>query len=40
MSPPWVIRRLTALDESHIRGLAAVSVDCVAGGASIGFMQP
>jgi GNAT superfamily N-acetyltransferase len=40
MSPPWTIRRLMSLDETHIRGLAALTVDCVAGGASIGFMHP
>ena len=34
------IRRLGALDESHVRGLAQVLCDCVAGGASVSFMQP
>ena len=34
------IRRLTALDEAHICALAQVLCDCVAGGASVSFMQP
>jgi GNAT superfamily N-acetyltransferase len=34
------IRRLGTLDESHVRGLAQVLCDCVAGGASVSFMQP
>lgn len=34
------IRRVTALDDTDIDGLAAVLADCVAGGASVGFMQP
>src|SRR5258708_27644906 len=33
-------RRLVSLDESHIRGLAQVLLDCVQGGASVSFMQP
>ncbi|GAC1344055.1 MAG: GNAT family N-acetyltransferase [Myxococcales bacterium] len=34
------IRRLLALDEPRIRGLAQVLLDCVEGGASVGFLQP
>ena len=33
-------RRLTALDDTHLRGLAQVLCDCVEGGASVGFMRP
>ena len=34
------IRRIDTLDERLIAQLADVTQDCVAGGASIGFMQP
>jgi GNAT superfamily N-acetyltransferase len=34
------IRRLTELGEAEIAQLAAVLLDCVAGGASVGFMAP
>jgi ribosomal protein S18 acetylase RimI-like enzyme len=37
---PWTLRRLHTLDESHLEGLADVLIDCVEGGASVGFMQP
>lgn len=37
---PVRIRRVTALLDADIDGLAAVLLDCVAGGASVGFMQP
>ncbi len=36
----WSIRRLFALDESTRNGLCDVLVDCVEGGASVGFLQP
>ncbi len=36
----WEIRRLHAVDEQQIEALADVMIDCVEGGASIGFMQP
>ena len=36
----WKIRRLTELDDTHIGALADVLLDCVQGGASIGFMHP
>ena len=34
------VRRLAALTDPDIEGLAAVLFDCVEGGASVGFMQP
>jgi GNAT superfamily N-acetyltransferase len=34
------IRRLDRLTEPDIEGLAGVLADCVAGGASVGFMAP
>lgn len=34
------IRRADVLADSDIDGLAAVLLDCVAGNASVGFMQP
>ena len=37
---PITTRRLAALDETHIRGLAQVLFDCVEGGASVSFMRP
>jgi GNAT superfamily N-acetyltransferase len=41
MSPTaWSPRRLHALDDARIDGLADVLVDCVEGGASVGFMHP
>jgi GNAT superfamily N-acetyltransferase len=39
-TPGITIRRLSALDEARIVGLAALLVDCVEAGASIGFMYP
>jgi hypothetical protein len=36
----WCPRRLHTLDEAQIDGLADVLVDCVEGGASVGFMHP
>jgi GNAT superfamily N-acetyltransferase len=39
-TPAWSPRRLHALDEAHIEGLADVLIDCVAGGASVSFMHP
>src|SRR4051794_8151871 len=40
MTPTWSPRRLRALDEAQIDGLAGVLLDCVEGGASVGFMHP
>jgi GNAT superfamily N-acetyltransferase len=34
------VRRLTSPTEGEIDGLAAVLLDCVEGGASVGFMHP
>ena len=34
------IRRLTAVSDAQLQGLAEVMLDCVVGGASVGFMQP
>lgn len=34
------IRRLAAPDDADLRGLAGVLCDCVAGGASVSFMNP
>lgn len=36
----WTIRRATAVDEPLARALAQVLIDCVEGGASVGFMSP
>ena len=38
--PAWSLRRLHALDEAQIDELAGVLIDCVEGGASVGFMHP
>jgi len=40
MTPTWFLRRLHALDDAQIDELAGVLIDCVEGGASVGFMQP
>jgi GNAT superfamily N-acetyltransferase len=41
MTPlPWSLRRLHAVDEVQSDQLASVLLDCVEGGASVGFMQP
>jgi len=37
---PCVIRRVTCLSDADARGLALVLIDCVEGGASVGFMHP
>lgn len=39
-TPTWTLRRLHALDDAQIDALAGVLIDCVEGGASVGFMQP
>jgi len=39
-TPAWSIRRVQALGEVEVAGLADVLVDCVAGGASVSFMPP
>ena len=38
--PAWSLRRLEAVDEEEIEGLADVLIDCVEGGASVSFMHP
>ena len=40
MTPTWSPRRLHALDDAQIDGLADVLIDCVEGGASVSFMAP
>src|SRR5262249_391063 len=37
---PFSLRRLHALDDAQIDQLAGLTIDCVEGGASIGFMHP
>jgi GNAT superfamily N-acetyltransferase len=39
-SPPWSLRRLGAVGDAQIGGLAEVLMDCVEGGASVSFMHP
>jgi GNAT superfamily N-acetyltransferase len=34
------VRRLQAVDEAQLEGLADVLIDCVEGGASVSFMHP
>lgn len=38
--PRAAIRRLFTIDEATIGGLTDLLLDCVAGGASVGFMHP
>jgi GNAT superfamily N-acetyltransferase len=38
--PAWFLRRLHALEDAQIDELAGVLIDCVDGGASVGFMHP
>jgi GNAT superfamily N-acetyltransferase len=40
IEPTWSVRRLHALDDAHVDGLAGVLIDCVEGGASVSFMHP
>lgn len=39
-TPAWSIRRLHALDDVRIEGLADLLIDCVEGGASVSFLHP
>jgi GNAT superfamily N-acetyltransferase len=39
-SHSWTIRRLYRLDPAQIESLSLLTIDCVEGGASIGFMSP
>ena len=38
--PAATVRRLDRVDDPQIHALAQVLIDCVQGGASVGFMQP
>lgn len=40
MHPAPTIRRLTEPTDAHVAQLANVLIDCVEGGASVGFMMP
>src|SRR4051812_25282352 len=40
MTPTWSVRRLHALADAQLDGLADVLIDCVEGGASVSFMHP
>lgn len=39
-APAFPVRRLQSVGEAQIEGLADVLIDCVEGGASVGFMHP
>lgn len=39
-APAWSIRRVDVVGAAEVAGLADVLVDCVVGGASVGFMPP
>jgi GNAT superfamily N-acetyltransferase len=39
-TPTWTLRRLHALDASHLDDLATILIDCVDSGASVSFMAP
>jgi GNAT superfamily N-acetyltransferase len=39
-TPTWSLRRLHAVDDAQIDGLARLLIDCVDGGASVSFMHP
>ena len=40
ITPRGSVKRVHALDDSQIDGLADVLIDCVEGGASVSFMHP
>lgn len=40
MTPDWTLLRLHSVDDARIGELADVLLDCVEGGASVGFMAP
>lgn len=37
---PYAVRQVTGLTEGQMQALAEVLIDCVEGGASVGFMHP
>lgn len=39
-SPRYALRRVTSLTVAELEALAAITIDCVEGGASVSFMQP
>lgn len=39
-TPAWSLRRLRVVDGVEIDALASLLIDCVGGGASVGFMHP
>ena len=39
-TPALTIRRLLTVDDAQVEALADVLIDCVEGGASVGFMLP
>ena len=39
-TPGWSVRRLSSLDDTHVQELVEVLIDCVEGGAAVGFMKP
>jgi len=39
MAATWSLRRLHTVDDAQIEALSDVLIDCVEGGASVGFMQ-
>ena len=39
-TPAWSLRRVHAVDDALIGGLADVLINCVEGGASVSFMHP
>jgi GNAT superfamily N-acetyltransferase len=40
MTHPWSVRRLQTVSDADVEALADVLLDCVAGGASVSFMEP
>ena len=39
-TPTWNIRRLAAVSQGELEALCDILIDCVEGGASVGFMHP
>jgi ribosomal protein S18 acetylase RimI-like enzyme len=39
-SPTWTIRRVREVTDAQVEALADILIDCVEGGASVGFMLP